>query len=226
MAERVAALIPAAGEGTRLGLGPKAFVELGGRTLLERAVLAFLGHVDETVVAVASGERARAEHLLGKGARVIVGGAARQASVHSLLRATEADLVLVHDAARPFLNPQLIQDVLAAVRRSGAASVAAPVADTLVEAATGRTVERGALRAVQTPQGFRRALLLEAHERAIKEGWQATDDAGLLRRLGCEVVLVPGSAWLMKVTSPADLELAEALAERWDERWGERFRGA
>jgi 2-C-methyl-D-erythritol 4-phosphate cytidylyltransferase len=216
MAERVAALIPAAGEGARLGRGPKAFIDLGGKTLLERAAAAFTGRVDEVIVAVAAERVRRAEALLGDQARVIAGGAERQASVYRLLQATGAELVLVHDAARPFLGARVTQAVLEAVRRTGAASAATPVADTLIEAESGAGVERSGLRAMQTPQGFRRLLLLEAHERALEDGWQTTDDAGLVRKLGHAVALVAGSAWLMKVTTPADLEVASALAGAWD----------
>lgn len=213
--ETVAALIPAAGRGERLGRGPKALVEVAGESLLQRALRAFAGQVDEIVVAL-SPEMAGLP--LPAGVRAVWGGATRQASVYELLRATEADIVLVHDAARPFLSRRVIADVVAAVQEAGAASVVTHVADTLIETAGGGVVDRQRLRAVQTPQGFRRRLVLEAHARALEKGYEATDDAGLVRALGHEVALVEGSSWLMKVTSPADLELAEALAAVWDKR--------
>ncbi|HEX7022023.1 MAG TPA: 2-C-methyl-D-erythritol 4-phosphate cytidylyltransferase [Trueperaceae bacterium] len=216
----IAALIPAAGQGSRLGRGPKAFVELGGRTLLERAVTNLGPFTSEIVVAVPPGMQARASQLLGGRARLVAGGDSRQESVHALLCETDADLVLIHDAARPFVPAVVVRALLDAVERSDAATAVAPVADSLLVAATGETLERSRVRAVQTPQGFRRALVLEAHRHARAHGVTATDDAALVRDLGHEVALVPGSPWLMKVTTPQDLRMAEALALAWDREAG------
>lgn len=217
-AERVAALIPAAGSGTRLGKGPKALLELAGTSLLGRAVSAFEGVVDEIVVAVSAEMCAQVQSAFGPRISVAIGGDTRQQSVQAMVQRARAELVLIHDAARPFLARRVIEDVLAAVREKGAASVVMPLADSLIDAATGQVVDRAPLRAVQTPQGFRRELIVEAHERAIAEGVTATDDAALVRRLGHEVALVEGSSWLIKVTRPADWMLAEALANVWDEQ--------
>ncbi len=213
---KVAALIPAAGEGLRLGRGPKALVEVGGETLLARAVRAFAGAVDETLVAVSPAMLRGLEPPTG--ARLVLGAETRQGSVYNLLKEADADIVLIHDAARPFLGRRVIDKVITAVEAYGAASVVSAVADTLLEAETGRIIDRGTLRAVQTPQGFRRDLILAAHDRAFHSGYAATDDASLVRALGHEVTLVEGSSWLMKVTTTADLELAEALAAAWDAR--------
>ncbi|WP_407539697.1 2-C-methyl-D-erythritol 4-phosphate cytidylyltransferase [Deinococcus radiomollis] len=219
---KVAALIPAAGSGTRLGQGPKAFVQVGGRTLLERSVAALAGHVHEVLVALPAGM----ELPKGVQARAIVGGQTRQESVLRLLEASGADLVLIHDAARPFLSADTVRAVLAVLEQTGAATAAQPVADTLVRAdpfqADGtlwdERVERAGLWAVQTPQAGRRDWLLSAHRRAETEGYSATDDAGLLHWAGHQVTLVPGEASLFKVTTPGDLLLAEALAAVWDAR--------
>jgi 2-C-methyl-D-erythritol 4-phosphate cytidylyltransferase len=219
---RTAALIPAAGSGTRLGRGPKAFVEVGGLSLLARSVACLWPYVDEVLVALP------AEMQLPDGvqARAITGGDTRQASVSALLRATDADIVLIHDAARPFLPARVIHDVTAAAWEVGAATAALPVADTLVQAKAQEEAEWGTLTpreglwAVQTPQGFRRAALLAAHETAYGEGHAATDDAGLIARLGQRVALIPGDARLFKVTTPGDLALAEAVAAVWDLKAG------
>ncbi len=215
-ARRVAALIPAAGDGTRLGRGPKALLELSGKSLLRRAADAFEAHVDEIWVGVSAPMQRRAEAELGDRVRFVQGGATRQESVYNLLLACDAETVLIHDAARPFVPASVIAEVKRAVAACGAASVVTEVADTLINALSGEGVDRQRLRSVQTPQGFDRELILRAHRHAQGAGYAATDDAGLVRRLGARVALVAGSSWLFKVTTPADLELARALAPVWD----------
>ncbi len=207
----VAALVPAAGSGDRLGKGPKAFVEVAGRTLLTWAVEALRPFVAEVVVAVAP-EQVETARRAVPGARVVSGGPTRQATVALLLAATECRWVLVHDAARPFLDADTLRRVLAALPSARALSVAMPVADSLVHAGDGHTVDRAPLWAVQTPQAFERRLLLDAHAAARAQGAAATDDAALVRRLGVAVALVNGGPHLMKVTTPGDLRLAEAYA--------------
>lgn len=211
-----AGLVAAAGEGQRLGRGPKAFLEVQGSTLLERIVVALSGQVDEIVVAVPEARLAHAREL-APAARVVVGGASRQETVFELLRATSAELVLIHDVARPFLPADVVERVLSAAAGGGGASAAVGVADTLIHATGGAAVDRDAFRAVQTPQAFRRRLLLDAHLAARDSGGTATDDAGLVRAAGGSVELVEGSPWLMKLTTPADLALAEVLAKGWDD---------
>lgn len=211
---RVAVLIPAAGAGERLGRGPKAFVTIGGESLLELAVRAATPGADEVIVAVPESHLDVARRL-APGAEVVAGGATRQATVGALLAATTSEVVLVHDAARPFLTPAVTGRVLEAVRRAGAATAALAPSDTVVRAADGRPLPREELRLVQTPQGFERALLLAAHARAAEEGHEATDDASLVRRLGRSVELVEGSPLLAKLTRPADLALFEALRAVW-----------
>ncbi len=213
----VAGLLAAAGQGLRLAAGPKAFVSVGDRTLLQWAVLALQDVVDEVVVAVADGDEVRARALV-PGVRVIAGGASRQATVARLVHATDAEVVLVHDAARPFLPEAVARRVVAGARAAGAASAALRLADTIVEVDTGVTLERDRLRAIQTPQGFLRSVLEEAHARARAERFEATDDAALVRRLGRHVELVEGSPLLHKITTPDDLRLAAALEELWLEQ--------
>lgn len=153
---------------------------------------------------------------LGDRVKLVRGGETRQASVRNLLNAADADIVLIHDAARPFLDAQIIREVIREVGRTGAASVVRPVADTLIRAETGKGVDRQTLRAVQTPQGFKSEIVAKAHKNALAKRIEATDDAGLVRLIGQSVALVEGSQWLMKVTTAADLEIADALAAVWD----------
>lgn len=206
----IAALIPAAGEGRRLGRGPKAFVRLGGRTLLEHAVALFDGIADEIVVALPPGREAEGARLVPT-ARVLAGGRDRQATVAMLVAATRAETVLVHDAARPLAPAWLARDVAAAARAHGAATAGLVPADTLHDLDRDAPVPRDALRAVQTPQGFTRALLARAHEGARERGLVATDDAQLVRESGHPVAWVDGSPWAHKVTVPDDLAFLEAL---------------
>jgi 2-C-methyl-D-erythritol 4-phosphate cytidylyltransferase len=217
---KIAALIPAAGDGTRLGKGPKAFLPLVEGSLLSHTVAAFEDHVDEIIVAISETMQMEISKHVDKGIRVIRGGKTRQESVYCLLQHTEADLVLIHDAARPFLPLRVIYDSIEVVKRYGAASVVRPVADTLIRKDTGVVVVRDELRAVQTPQSFRRELIVKAHETAKANNIEVTDDAALVRLLGHEVKLVEGSSWLEKITTPDDYERAQALVEMWKEKVG------
>jgi 2-C-methyl-D-erythritol 4-phosphate cytidylyltransferase len=171
---------------------------------------------DEVLVALPP---ERLDFALPPGARAVPGGATRQQTVARLLEAATGEVVLVHDAARPFLSAGLARAVLDAAVRTGAATAALPAADTLVLDDAGRwggLLDRAAVRAVQTPQGFRREVLLEAHRRAREDGVDATDDAGLVARLGLGVALVPGDPRLFKLTRPGDWALAVAFAPAWD----------
>jgi 2-C-methyl-D-erythritol 4-phosphate cytidylyltransferase len=211
------ALLLAAGSGERLAAPiPKALVKLGGRPLLQWSLdaLVAVADVQELVLALPAGISPPS------GVKAVVGGAVRSDSVRRALAASPgADIVLVHDAARPLLTSELARRVLAALaadERADAAIAAVPVTDTIKRAQEGgeavrETLDRGALWAVQTPQAFRRGAL----ERALDVGEdvlaQATDDAWLVERAGGRVILVPGSEENIKVTTPLDLELAELL---------------
>jgi len=240
-----AAVVPAAGRGERLGPGaPKALRDLGGVPILVHAVRALTEARAVRLVVVAAppgGGAAEVRSLLdehglhGKDVLVVEGGATRQESVRLALEAlpASADVVLVHDAARPLVPVEVVDAVADAVAGGADAVVpAVPLADTVkqVEPA-GRpgdpepvvaTPERARLRAVQTPQGFRRALLVEVHAKALAEEAAAdgeglppvTDDAGLVERFGGRVVVVRGHEEAFKVTRPLDLVLAEAVLAR------------
>ncbi len=210
----VSVLIPAAGHGERLGLGPKAFLRVGGRTLLEWALDAF-SEAAEVLVALPPG----VSPPRGLRAAFMEGGRTRQESVARLLEAASLSLVLVHDVARPFVSRNLVERVLKAAQAQGAAVPVLPVPDTLIRPegeAYGAVLPREALRLVQTPQGFFTALLREAHAYARKRGLSATDDAQLVQALGYPVSLVEGERTAFKITYPEDLVLAEALARAWN----------
>lgn len=219
-----AAVVPAAGRGERLGPGtPKALRFLGGVPLLVHSVraLAAARSVELVVVAAPPADLALVRSLLtGHDARaevrVVAGGATRQESVRLALAALPdgVDVVLVHDAARPLVPVDLVDTVAAAVREGADGVVPAlPLADTVKQVdgagVVVATLDRSALRAVQTPQGFRRSVLEEAHLAAGDA--MATDDAGLVERSGVRVSVVPGSEEAFKVTRPLDLVLAEAV---------------
>jgi 2-C-methyl-D-erythritol 4-phosphate cytidylyltransferase/2-C-methyl-D-erythritol 2,4-cyclodiphosphate synthase len=222
--ERVAGILAAGGSGQRAGVA-KQWLALAGETVLRRAarVLAGCPAVDEVVAVVPPGEEARGLSELsglGKPARAVAGGAARADSVRNgLLAADGAAVVLVHDAARPFATPALAARVAEAAARDGAALAAVPITDTVKRAAGGEpprvaeTLERRVLWLAQTPQGFRRELLLRAYQAAGAEASLATDECALVERLGAPVTLVPGEPGNFKITGPEDLERARAALE-------------
>lgn len=221
----LAALVPAAGRGERLGgAGPKAFRLLLGEPLLRHVVRGLRAAPMPGLIVVAAppGQEQGAWESLGDladGVAVVAGGASRQASVAAALGALPdgVDVVLVHDAARPLVPAGLVRAVVAAVRDGADAAVPGlAVTDTVksVDAAgwVVRTLARDTLRAVQTPQAFRRAALASAHERARRAGGpESTDDAALVEADGGRVRVVPGDPRAIKVTTPADLRVAQAL---------------
>jgi 2-C-methyl-D-erythritol 4-phosphate cytidylyltransferase len=226
---KASAIIVAAGSGTRLGFDvPKAFVELHGRTLLWYSLrtIAAVAAIEEAVITVPPAMESLARAQVRAAAleipvKITPGGAERQDSVRIALGLTsaEAELVIVHDAARPFATPAMFAAALAAAARVGGAIVATPVADTLKrvghEGEIVATVARANLWQAQTPQAFRRDLLVRAHERAVidrADRIPATDDADLVERLGATVAVVDGSTLNFKITTAADLRLAELVA--------------
>ncbi|MDJ0346668.1 2-C-methyl-D-erythritol 4-phosphate cytidylyltransferase [Streptomyces sp. H10-C2] len=227
-----AAVIPAAGRGVRLGPGtPKALRALGGTPMLVHAVRAMTRSRAVSLVIVVAPSDGVAEvramldsHGLAedKDIRIVAGGDTRQASVRLGLAALpdDIDIVLVHDAARPLVPVEMVDAVAAAVRDGATAVVPGlPLADTVKQIEPGTNIvtgtpERALLRAVQTPQGFRRDVLVTAHETGPADGEGATDDAGMVERLGVQVVVVPGHEEAFKVTRPLDLILAEAVLAR------------
>jgi 2-C-methyl-D-erythritol 4-phosphate cytidylyltransferase len=225
------ALIVAAGSGERLGADrPKALVELAGRPMLQWSLSALreTSGIEEIVVAMPV-EFDGGVHELAfavpqpPAVHVVAGGATRSESVRKALAAAgAAELVLVHDAARPLLTPQIAEAVIAALEAdpsADAAIAAMPVTDTVKrvdsEGGVHETLERSELWAVQTPQVFRRGALQHALDVPADDLARATDDAGLIERAGGRVIVVRASDENLKVTTPTDLRVAELLlAER------------
>ena len=230
---RAALLVVAAGEGSRLGgAHRKALVPLGGRPLVEHSLrrllalpelspVVLVGHRDDRA---ALGDLAAA---LPRALLVVDGGARRQDSVLAGLRAlpaTAPELVLVHDAARPFVPVGAIPELVVRAQQTGAAILAVPVVDTIKEARDdrpelcARTLARERLWAAQTPQAFRRDELRALLEQAAAEQRTVTDEAALYEAAGRAVAFVAGSRLNFKLTTPADLALAEALLAAGHER--------
>ncbi|BBZ64128.1 2-C-methyl-D-erythritol 4-phosphate cytidylyltransferase [Mycolicibacterium monacense] len=212
------AVVPAAGSGQRLAAGaPKAFVNLAGRPMLERAIagLRDSGVVDSIVVAVPPSRTDEAKLVFGGEALIVAGGADRTESVSLALAAVgDADYVLVHDAARALTPPSLVARVVRALEAGHSAVVPGlPVADTIkavdANGAVLGTPERAGLRAIQTPQGFHIDVLRRAYARAGDGGF--TDDASMVEQAGGQVQVVDGDPLAFKITTPLDLVLAEAI---------------
>src|SRR5665647_1207016 len=220
----VAAIVVAAGRGMRAGGDlPKQFRQIGGETMLRRTLSMFLEHANvgrvQPVIHREDLDLFRAATANIAMLPPAFGGATRQASVRAGLEALSArppDIVLIHDAARPFASAELIARAIAATAATGAAIPALPVTDTVksVDAAghVDKTLDRNALRLVQTPQGFDFAALIAAHRRAAAEGREDfTDDAALAEWAGMQVAVFAGEPGNIKITSPEDFARSEAM---------------
>ena len=204
----VVGIVPAAGSGERLGAsGPKAFAMCGGRSLLDWSLEVLEAVCDRVVVAVPAGFEAEDR---------VLGGASRSQSVKLALAATpEATIAVVHDAARPLITRELVQQCIDALEGWDGAVAAAPLPDTIKEADPSgrvlRTLDRSALWAIQTHQVFRAEVLRRALDVDDAVLAAATDDASLVEAAGGSVRVVEAAAENIKVTRPVDLALAEAL---------------
>ena len=228
---RIAVILPAAGLGTRMGKGSaeksgtsrKQFMLLEGSPILIHTVRKFAAsdRVTEILVAVRGEDREWVEHMVatefdGK-VRVVEGGNSRQESVENALAALspETDLVAVHDAVRPFIDLETIHSVFDEAAATGAAIVAVPAVDTVKQVTRGTehvrvrsTIPREKLVMAQTPQVFRYELISRAFTQARLDGFTGTDESSLVERLDVEVSVVPGSDRNIKITKPADMDLA------------------
>jgi 2-C-methyl-D-erythritol 4-phosphate cytidylyltransferase len=218
---KVWAIVVAAGSGRRFG-SAKQFALLRGRTVVEHSLEALAGHprVYRIVLVLPVGVAgAPYRKRWPKVAAVVRGGEKRQDSVRrgfARVRSGPADLVLIHDAVRPLVSRAVISRVIAEAGRSGAAVAAVPIEDTIKEEAAGvvvRTLDRDKLRRVQTPQAFSRDVLGRALRKARRDRFYGTDEASLVERAGHPVALVMGDRRNLKITTAADLKIAEALLE-------------
>jgi len=222
---KVSAIIPAAGQGVRMGAGvPKQFLLLNGKPILHHTLHAFqqCDEVDEVVIVMPLNEIEAAggplENEFSKIKSVVPGGDKRQDSVCNGFNALDADtdIVVVHDGVRPFAGPDLIRESILAARDFGAVITAVPVSDTIKKANEDGfvvgTVDRNGLWRVQTPQTFRYDLLKEACDRAGKDGFYGTDEGALIEHLGRELKIIPGSELNIKITRSEDLVLGEHIA--------------
>lgn len=220
---RAAAVVLAGGSGDRMGGGGtrKQYLELGGEPILLRAIRPMLAHpeIEWVVVALPAEDVRTPPFPMPAGVMVVAGGAERGDSVRRALEAVpeEAEVVLIHDGARPLVSRAVVERTLRAVAPDTGAIAAIPVTDTLKRASREGvitdTVDRRDLWRAQTPQAFPRELIVAAYRRAEEEGVAATDDAALVERYGGRVVVVEGAASNIKVTLPEDLTLAALLLE-------------
>jgi 2-C-methyl-D-erythritol 4-phosphate cytidylyltransferase len=238
---KVVVIIPAAGLGTRMAPVPSAkdgggarksppskqFTELRGTPILIHTLRKFatVEAVSEIWIALRESEvdgfreRLAKEHIVAKKIQLVVGGEHRQQSVQNALNAITAtadDIVLVHDAVRPFVTPDIIHEVIEAAKKYGAAIAGLPAVDTVKQvertsegAVVKATIPRAGVVLAQTPQGFRYGLIKRVFDEAAVDGFMGTDEASLAERAGHEVAVVMGSARNIKITTPGDMELAE-----------------
>lgn len=223
---RVIAIIVAAGRGKRLGSSlPKQFLKVRGRTILEMSVEAFEQnkYVDEIFVAANADYCELTEKLcrgFSKLKKIVAGGAERQDSVRAALDCLRGEngIVLVHDAARPFVSEAVINAVIEGTADFGAAIPTVPAKDTIrqVDGTGSRTLQRETLARVQTPQGFRISLIKHAFEKAQAEGFLGTDDASLVERMGINISMVQGEDANRKITTREDLETEMRIGTGYD----------
>jgi len=233
---KVIVIIPAAGLGTRMASTPsgkgkpsKQFTELDGTPILVHTLRKFVAcpEVNEIFVALRANEIAgfrerlekEANDILSKKVELVEGGQHRQQSVANALavvKAADDDIVLVHDAVRPFVTGEIIEEVIRAAQKYGAAIAGMPAVDTVKQvertsegALITATILRERVVMAQTPQGFRYDVLKKAFDEAATDGFLGTDEASLLERAGHQVAVVMGSPRNIKITTPADMELAK-----------------
>lgn len=222
---KVTAVVAAAGKGKRMGKQEKLFISLHGKPLIACTLeaLSNTSIINGIILVVRRINRERASreivrrYRLKKVSQIVIGGATRTESVYKGLKEVdeETDFVLIHDGARPFIEEKIIDALVREAQCSGTAVVGVPVRSTIKRVRRGlivdSTLDREKLWEIQTPQVFRRQLIKEAYHKAHLEGFRATDDSSLVERIGRRVKIVMGSYDNIKITTPEDLAVAEAI---------------
>jgi 2-C-methyl-D-erythritol 4-phosphate cytidylyltransferase len=222
-------IIPAAGAGERMGTAvSKQFLLLQGKPIIVHTLERFqmCGAVDEIIVAVQASSRLHVESLIGefhlsKATKIVEGGRRRQDSVSNALSQlhSQTEIVVVHDAVRPFVQQRVILDSIEKAKAYSAAVVAVRIKDTVKvgsdEGRFERTLDRSVLWLAQTPQTFRKQVLIDAYNNAGRDRLEATDDASLVELMKIRPAIVEGSFDNIKITTPEDLDLADVLARRF-----------
>lgn len=210
----VAGLVPAAGLGTRLGLGPKAFLSIGGTTLVNRVVNTLTACVGRVLVGVPHSYLDKAIFELGGVAEVYSGGASRQSTIYSLLQKCTERIILIHDVNRPFASSALVLKVIYGARRHGVAAAFVPVSIPLARYKDGfviSSIPSHEAMVPQAPQAFHRDILERAYQNAFKNGIEDQTTLELVLRLGVKVFVVEGEETNIKITSPLDWEIANKV---------------
>lgn len=222
---KVSAIIPSAGYGERMGGIKKPYMRIAGKPILLHTLEVFqkCPLINDIIIVVAEGDEQKCmdeviSYCSEKNYQIIAGGSTRQESVFNGLKSlsTDTDLVIIHDCVRPFVTIDMIKASLYSAKKWGSAIVAVPVKDTIKESDDNvfvlNTLNRQRLWSIQTPQVFRYEIILHAHLFAREKNIQATDDASLVEMLGnCKVKLVMGNYENIKITTPIDLIIAEAI---------------
>ena len=229
--QKIAVVIAAAGQGKRLGADiPKQFLKIAGEPILVKTVRAFCDNDNVDYVFIVTNEdyiqhceELSREYNLEKVVSVVEGGKERQDSVYKSLQkideiSPDTELVLVHDAARPFISQETIDSVIEATAGVGAAIACVPVKDSIRQGNSDEShnVDRSNLYNVQTPQGFKKSVLIEAYEKAFSDKYYGTDDAGLVERLGQKIELVMGQYDNIKITTKEDMPMESRVGTGFD----------
>jgi len=226
------AVIVAGGIGKRMGSDtPKQFLTLGGKTILERTLMPFAActGIDGVVIAAPSINVERIKDILAEipslasRHRIVPGGKERRDSVFNALDAVPKNIsiVVIHDAVRPFITSGLITECIEAAKQYGAVTVMRPLKETVKVVSDGfvmKTPDRSSLWITQTPQAFQKNIILEAHRKAVEDGVVGTDDCMLVERLGKLVHIIEGDDLNIKITTPADLAIADTILGLFENR--------
>ncbi len=223
---KVTAVIAAGGKGTRMGADKnKVFLELCGKEIILHTIEAFEKNtnIDEIIVVTGSDDikaanELKSKHNMSKLKTIAEGGKTRQESVYNGLKAASGDVILIHDGARALVSDNEINEVIKNVKIHGAAAVGVMSKDTLKEITADGfikgTVDRNQTYQIQTPQGFMRDIILNAHNEAIKNGLDKTDDCALVEEMGIRIKICEGSYENIKITTPEDILIAEKILEK------------